>query len=108
LFLLGRSAYPGFKATLAGTAIFAFAGDDFLKVAKLAHKGYQVALDRGTVEVREIGERHVEVRLREIWNFADCVQVGVWAGAMDICNAKGRILVRGASATDVDLDITWD
>lgn len=108
LYRLGRSAYPGFKATLAGTAIFAFAGDDFLKVARLAHKAYQVALDRGKVEVRELGERHLEVRLREIWNFADCLQVGVWAGAMDICNVKGRILMRGASATDVDLDITWD
>jgi uncharacterized protein (TIGR02265 family) len=108
LFRVGRSAYPGFKATMAGAAIFAFAGDDFFKVAKLAHKAYQVAIDPGQVAVNPLGERHLQVQLREIWNFPDCLQVGVWAGAMDVCNARGRVRVRVHSASDVDLDIVWE
>lgn len=104
---IGRAVYPAFKDTMAGSAIFAFAGRDFARVAGLAQKAYGVAVAPGEVSVREPGPRHVVVELRQIYNFPDCLQVGVWEGAMGVCGAEGQVQIKVHSVCDVDFEIQW-
>jgi uncharacterized protein (TIGR02265 family) len=104
---VGHTVYPEFKQTMVGSAIFAFAADDFLKVAGLAQKAYAVSLNVGAVSIRELATRHIVVELRDVHNFAECLQVGVWEGALKACRATGDVYIRAHTASDVDLEIEW-
>ncbi len=104
---LGREVYPAFKDTMAGAAIFAFAGNDFGKVAMLAQKAYEITLTPSRVALREHGKRHIVVELRAVYTFADCLQIGIWEGAMTACRVQGTIAMKVHSPCDVDLEIEW-
>jgi len=104
---VGLTVYPEFKQTVAGSAIFAFASDDFRKVASLAQKAYAVSLNLGAVSIRELAERHIVVELRDVHNFPECLQVGVWEGALSACRVRGEVYVRALTQSDADLEIEW-
>jgi uncharacterized protein (TIGR02265 family) len=104
---VGHDVYPVFKATMAGSAIFAFASDDFAKVAGLARKAYSVALSPAAVDIRTLGPRHIVVELRDVYTFPDCLQIGVWEGALIACKAEGSVLLQRHSISDADLEIEW-
>ena len=54
------------------------------------------------------GAKHrAVVALRDLWNFPDSYQVGVFEGAMETFGLRGDIRVRVHSLADVDLLITW-
>jgi uncharacterized protein (TIGR02265 family) len=105
---LGRLAYPTLFDTMVGKAIFTVAGRDWPSALKLAAKAYAVSLDPGKAEVIELSPGRAVVGLRQIWNFPDCYQVGVFEGAMDVFRVRGEIQVRAHSLADVDFLITWN
>ena len=104
---VGRLTYPNFVKTVLGKTILAVAGNDFSSVVKLAPKAYRATIKPGDAKVKEKGERKVVVELRDIWNFPDSFQVGVWEGALAACKVEGEIKVRSRDLANADLEITW-
>jgi uncharacterized protein (TIGR02265 family) len=104
---LGQHVYPAYQNTMIGAAIFALGGKDFERVAALAPKAYDVSLSPGAVTIRKLGGRHLVAELRDVYNFADCLQVGVWEGAMNVCSVSGEIYLKVHGVADVDLEISW-
>lgn len=104
---IGHAVYPAFKNTMAGSAIFSFANDDFSKVSALAQKAYSIVLEPSDVSIRELEPRHIVVHLREVYNFPDCLQIGVWEGAMAVCGVQGDLYLKVNSTSDVELEIQW-
>ncbi len=104
---VGRGVYPAFKDTMAGAAIFAFANNDFARVAALAQKAYELALTPARVGLRDLGHNHLVVELRDVYTFPDCLQIGVWEGAMAACSVEGTVALKLYSLCDADLEIEW-
>lgn len=104
---IGRAVYPAFAATMAGSAIFAFGGNDFGKVAALAEKAYSISVTPGRVSLRKLGARHLVAELRDVFAFLDCLQIGIWEGAMIACHTEGTINLRMLSSSDGDLEMHW-
>ena len=105
---IGHVVYPSYAETMIGSAIFSVAGRDFFKIASLAARAYGLTIKPGSLSVSKIDERHVEVSLRQIWDFVDSQHVGIWEGALQVCNAEGQIRVRRLSPCDADFDIQWE
>ncbi len=103
---MGTGVYPYFEQTMPGKAIFAFASNRFERVAKLAGKGYSVALSPGSCETFVTPGRAI-AKLRDVWTFPTSLQVGIWEGAMQVCGTDGRVRVREYAPCDADLEITW-
>jgi uncharacterized protein (TIGR02265 family) len=104
---LGRSVYPNYAKTLTGTAIFAVAGHSYRRVVELCPAAYRVGMEPGTITVRSISDGHAVVELRELYNLPDLHQVGIWEGAMDVCNVKGEIKVNTIDFGSVDFELDW-
>jgi uncharacterized protein (TIGR02265 family) len=103
----GRKVYPNYAATVTGTAIFAVAGRSFARVVELTPAAYKVSVPSAHINVRELQAGHAVVELRELWNLPDFHQVGIWEGAMRVCNAVGQIRVHVRDLDAVDFDIHW-
>lgn len=104
---LGKTVYPAFEKTMVGSAIFAFAGRRFDRVAHMAAKAYGVALTDSDVRTKTVSPGHIRAELRSIHALPDCFQVGVWEGAMDVCGVEGIVDVAVHSHCDVDFDVHW-
>jgi uncharacterized protein (TIGR02265 family) len=105
--LLGRGAYPKLVSTLIGKTIFGVAGRDFGTVLELASRGYSVSMSPGAVSLTERESHRARVELRQIWNFADAYQVGVFEGALIALGSSGEVKIRQLSPCDVDFEVTW-
>jgi len=104
---LGRSVYPSYAQTITGTAIFAVAGHSYRRVIELCPTAYRVSVERARVSVRSIADGHAVVELRELWNFPDLHQVGIFEGAMSVCNVSGTIRVEPIDFGSANFEITW-
>jgi uncharacterized protein (TIGR02265 family) len=105
---LGRLAYPTLAGTLIGRAIFGIAGHNFGTILSLASRAYSVSLKPGDVDLVERSEGRGIVHLRNLWNFPDSYQVGVFEGALIAVGVRGKVLVRTHSPCDVDFEVTWE
>lgn len=104
---LGHQVYPNYAATVTGTAIFAVAGPSFARVVELTPAAYRVTVPNSRVNVRELQPGRAIVELRGLWNLPDFHQVGIWEGAMRVCNTVGEIRVHVIDLDAVDFDLRW-
>jgi uncharacterized protein (TIGR02265 family) len=104
---LGHTVYPNYAASLTGMAIFAVAGRSFRRVLELSPAAYRIASEEADVKIVSITDGKALIELRNLWNLPDLHQVGVFEGAMHVCNAQGMIRTQVLSHSDVDLEITW-
>jgi uncharacterized protein (TIGR02265 family) len=104
---LGRLAYPTLAGTLIGKAIFGVAGRNFGTILSLASRAYNVSLKPGEVTLAERGAGRGVMLLRQLWNFPDSYQVGVFEGALIAVGMRGEVKVRVLSPCDVDFEVTW-
>lgn len=104
---LGRGVYPAYARTITGTAIFAVAGHNYRRVLELSPTAYRVSVESAKVSVRSITEGHAIVELHELWNLPDLHQVGIFEGAMLVCNARGTVRVEPIDFGAANLEITW-
>ena len=103
----GHKVYPNYAATVTGTAIFAIAGQSFARVVELTPAAYRVTVPNSRINVRELQPGHAVVELRGLWNLPEFHQVGIWEGAMQVCNAVGQIRVHVIDLDAVDFDLRW-
>lgn len=104
---LGWTVYPNYANTITGTAIFAVAGKNFARVVELAGAAYRVTLPPASVHVVSMEKRHAVVQLREVWNLPEFHHVGIWEGAMRVCDTEGVIKIDGVAPGQVDFDVQW-
>ena len=104
---LGWTVYPNYAKTITGTAIFAVAGKNFARVVELASAAYRVTLPPASVHVVSMEQRHAVVQLREVWNLPEFHQVGIWEGAMRVCDTEGEIKIDSVAPGQVDFDVQW-
>ena len=106
---LGRLALPTLTSTTIGKVIFSVAGNSWLRALNLVTKAYEVSIRPGTASVAEVTETSARVELREIWNFGNSYQVGVFEGAMKHFGVRGSVqAVRVGRRCDVDLIMLWE
>jgi uncharacterized protein (TIGR02265 family) len=104
---LGWTVYPNYANTITGTAIFAVAGKSFARVVELASTAYRITLPPASVNVVSMDKRHALVQLREVWNLPEFHHVGIWEGAMRVCDTDGSIKVDAVAPGRVDFDVHW-
>jgi uncharacterized protein (TIGR02265 family) len=105
---LGRLAFPTLLSTTVGKVIFSIAGNSWVRALNLVTKAYEVSIRPGTASVEDLTETSARVELREIWNFGDSYQVGVFEGAMEHFRVSGSVrAVRVGRRCDVDLNMQW-
>ena len=107
LMKIGLTVFPVFASSLAGSAIFSVAGDDFISAVRLAPRAYSVTLDPGSIAVDELGPEEVLLRLRDVWVFPEVFHAGVWLGAMDYYQVHGTIDIERHSPCEVDFHLRW-
>ncbi len=106
---LGRLAFPTLVSTTVGKVIFSIAGNNWVRALNLVTKAYEVSIKPGTASVKDLTETSARIELREIWNFGDSYQVGVFEGAMEHFGVRGSVrpLTVGRRC-DVDLIVQWE
>jgi uncharacterized protein (TIGR02265 family) len=106
---LGRLAFPTLVSTTVGKVIFSIAGNSWVRALNLVTKAYEVSIKPGTASVEDLTETRARVALRDIWNFGNSYQVGVFEGAMEHFGVRGSVeAVRVGRRCDVDLSMQWE
>lgn len=106
--LIGRMAYPTLAESTVGRILFAIAGRDWQAALPLSRRAYEISLKPGRAELRDVTETSATMCLRDVWNFADSYQVGVYEGAMECYLVNGTVEARrGSRICDVDLLMRW-
>jgi uncharacterized protein (TIGR02265 family) len=105
--LLGQLAFPTLMTSTVGRVIFAVAGRNWQAALQLSKQAYNVSVS-GNLNLRDLSETSVVIEMREVWNFADCYQVGVFEGAMRSFHISGRVRAQKLKRRcDVDLYLSW-
>jgi uncharacterized protein (TIGR02265 family) len=105
---LGRLAFPTLVSTTVGKVIFSIPGNNWVRALNLVTKAYEISLKPGTASVEALTETSARVELREIWNFGNSYQVGVFEGAMAHFGVHGSVeAVTVGQRCDVDLKMRW-
>jgi uncharacterized protein (TIGR02265 family) len=104
---LGRSMFPTFAETTVGKVIFSVAGNSVMRALPLYPKIWSVISNHGTAEVDELRPGRVLIRLRYVWDFVDCFQVGSLEGGMAFFGVDAAVKVHVLSACDADYEIRW-
>ncbi|MEW5849349.1 MAG: DUF2378 family protein [Myxococcota bacterium] len=104
---LGQLAYPTLLQSMVGKAIFGMVGGKLEAVMKLASKGYEVSLSRGTATAVEVQDGSARLHFRDIYNFLDTYQVGVVEGAMSACGRTGEVFYRSISPSEGEMLAQW-
>jgi uncharacterized protein (TIGR02265 family) len=102
----GWDVYSVFSKSLAGSAVFAMAGD-FRRAVELAPKAYNLTLKPGTIDVRSLTSNSAYVEIRKVWAFPDIFHAGIWLGGMEAFGVSGEIAVTRRSSCDVDFELSW-
>lgn len=104
----GGWQFPTLVSTTVGKVIFSIAGNNWVRALSLVAKAYEISVRPGTASVQALTETSARVELREIWNFGNSYQVGVFEGAMDHFGVRGSVqAVTVGQRCDVDLNIHW-
>jgi uncharacterized protein (TIGR02265 family) len=104
---VARISYTSLVSTTVGRVLFSVAGLDFRVALTLTSKAYALSMNRGTCEMLELHKGWARAALRDIHNFVDSSQVGVFEGAMEAYGVEGRVLVRPIDQANADFLIEW-
>lgn len=105
---LGRMAYPSFAATMAGRVVLYAFGDDIDAMMQAVPRAYAVSLSHAVASSRRIEPRRWEVRMQNVYNFADTYHLGVIEGALVARGVEPDVRLRKcARLCDIDFDVRW-
>jgi uncharacterized protein (TIGR02265 family) len=106
--MMGRLVYPTLAESTVGKILFSIAGRDWKAALPLASRAYKISLDPGQATLNGLTGTSAVVELRDIYNFADSYQAGVFEGAMECYQIEGTVSARPlARVCDVDLFLEW-
>ena len=104
---VGWEAFPALMSSVAGRVLYTFAGRDVRAALRLAPEAYKHSIKPGSVVSRLNTPSQVLLEYRDVWNLAECYQVGVIEGGCRAFGAEARVLVRAHSSASLDMLIRW-
>jgi uncharacterized protein (TIGR02265 family) len=105
---VGWIIYPTLLNTMVGRVIFGSLGDDLPAVLRIAGRGFEVSLSRGSYEPVKINARDAHVRVRDFPLYPDTFLLGVFEGVLARYGFdEHKVDVRKLSPTDVDFHLEW-
>jgi uncharacterized protein (TIGR02265 family) len=104
---VGRHAFPRMAKTKLGKLTFGIFGKNLTGVGSAAAKGYRLATRPGEIRVMDLGSNHGIFHLREIYNFADCLQPGVFEGAMLAVGREGVVTTHPIGIAEILIKAEW-
>ena len=104
---LGQRAYPLFVSSRAGAVIAALAGRTVSGTLKQLPRALRVAQSLGSIEIREQGDGHALLELRDLYDFPDTYYTGVVEGILAGFQTEGEVLVRDVTLCDADMLVRW-
>lgn len=106
---IGRHVYPTLASTTIGKVLFSVAGRSWERTLNLCEKAWEVSIRPGTTRLVELRGQSALIELRQIWNFTDTYQVGIFQGAMESFGLRGTVRpeTKGRRC-DVDLHLSWE
>lgn len=106
---MGRHAYPTLVSTTIGKVIFSVAGRSWERSLNLVQKAWEVSLKPGSNRLAEFRPGYARLELRQVWNFTDTYQVGIFEGALETFGLRGTVQAQSKGRIcDVDLHIEWE
>jgi len=104
---LGLSAYPTFAESIVGRVVFGVLGKDLSRIMRVASKGFEHSLSSAEVVLRAADERSAHLHLRGVYGFLDCYNVGVFEGAMRVCERTGDVHYRPIAFGEAEMFVRW-
>ncbi|HEY6879138.1 MAG TPA: DUF2378 family protein [Polyangiales bacterium] len=105
---VGWIIYPTLLNTIVGRVIFGSLGSDLPAIFRIAARGFEVSITRGTYEPVHIGQRDAHVRVRDFPLFPENYLAGIFEGVLARYGfSEGKVEVRARTPSDVDFYINW-
>jgi len=104
---VGWLVFPTLLDSLVGRVLFGVLERDVGRIVSAVSKGYSLVQTTGKAEVLLNRPGEARVALREMYNFADCYQVGILEGVMRHCGLDGEIRLRTQGVADVECACRW-
>jgi uncharacterized protein (TIGR02265 family) len=104
---IGHAVYPAFAASLLGKVLFAAVGRDPSALIRAGAKAYEMSASVGKVEIVQLSPRSALLHLREMYNYIDCYQVGVFEGAFSVLGLVPALRMRLDSLTSGVFELRW-
>jgi uncharacterized protein (TIGR02265 family) len=104
---LGLSAYPTFASSMVGRVIFGVLGKDIERIMRIAPKGYEQSLSSCKVDIVEATATHARVHLRGVHSFLESYQLGVFEGALVVCERQGDVHHRPIAPGESEIYCRW-
>jgi uncharacterized protein (TIGR02265 family) len=104
---VGRRGFDVFATSLGGRVLFAFAGRDPVAALGLISEAYRRCLI--PCDARVVSHKNGEalIELRQVWNFVETFQVGLFEGAIEHFGHTGSVKLRVHSPCDADYLLEW-
>lgn len=104
---LGQRGFEVLANSLTGKVLFAFAGRDLGAVLGLVSEAYKRSLNPVGARVGSIQPGRAVIELRDVWNFSESYQVGVFEGALRHYGHSGTVKIKRLSPCDTDYLLEW-
>lgn len=104
---LGQRCYPMLAESMIGKILVSVAGNDINAILRVAPRVYRVSSTIGAVEVSFLEPQRAIIQLREIWDFPDAYQVGIYEGGLRALGRSGEVRVRVLGPASADLELVW-
>lgn len=103
---LGRTAPTTLLGSTVGKVVLGSA-EGVHEVIATVTKTYPINLKPSNAEIVDRGERHVTVRLSDVFYFIDCHQVGVMEGTLRHAGVNGSVRIRPLARGAMDYLLSW-
>jgi len=105
---IGRHAYPTLASKTIDKVSFSVAGRSWGRTLNLCQKAWEVSIRPGTVHLAELTDTSARFELRQIWNFTDTYQVGIFEGMMESFGMRGSVHAEPKGRrSDADIVLNW-
>ncbi len=104
---LSNLAIPTLQKSLVGRTLLTLSGGTTQAALKILEKAYMQARNMGSVRMTSYGEGRAIFQLRDVWDFPNSVQVGIFEAAITEAVGESRVLTRVHSLSSVDVMLEW-
>lgn len=104
---LGQKGYQTFAKSIAGRVLIDLGGVEFASALRVIPSIYR-NVSAGSCDIDVDPKKRIAIaRLRNIWDWPDAWQVGLFEGGLLAFREAGTVRVRLLSMCDADLEIKW-
>ena len=104
---LGKRGFSILSSSLAGKVLFAISGRDLAATLGLVSEAYKRCLSPGQAALGSISPGRAVIELRDVWNYTQSYQVGVFEGVIEHFGYTGSVRLRVHSPCDADYLLEW-